>query len=326
MQVLVTGATGFVGKALCSSLASEDVSVRALVRSSRQPLEHAGIEMFQGDLTDPALLAHAATGADAIVHLAARVHVMRDTAADPVSEFRRVNVEGTRALLHAAREAGVRHLVFASSVKAVGGTTTTPWTSRTTPAPVDPYGVSKLEAERLLLDPDRAGNPTVTVLRFPLIYGPGMKGNMLQLFRLVHRGWPVPVGNNGNARSILFVGNAVAAIMRILGRVFHETDLPAPSGPFFTADGPALSTAQIVDEVARALGVTSRYISLPEGPLRAIARAIHPIAGNRPGELLDRLLGSLEVDQTEFERAYDYRAPYSSSEGMDLTARWFLQS
>jgi UDP-glucose 4-epimerase len=169
---------------------------------------------------------------------------MDDTAGDRFSAYRRANVDGTRAVLDAARAAGARTFVFASSVKAVGERSETPWTESVEPRPVDPYGVSKLEGERVVLG---AAAIRAVVLRLPLVYGPGVRANMLRLFRAVDSGWPLPVGGVKNRRSLLYVGNLVAAIRRAL-------EVDRVRGTYFLADGEGASTEDLVRAIARALG------------------------------------------------------------------------
>jgi nucleoside-diphosphate-sugar epimerase len=251
---------------------------------------------------------------------------MRDTAPDPLAEFRRVNVAGTRTLALIARDAGVKHIVFASSVKAVGEASIAPWNSSTPPHPVDAYGTSKLEAEQILIEMQSLDGPGVTVLRFPLLYGPGMKGNMLRLFRIVSRGWPVPVGSMENARSILFVGNAAAAITHLIDGGPIRSSTHTASGPFFVADGPGLSTAALATDIATALGVTSRTVRIHQGLLRMLGHIGDPVTGGRVSPLFNRLLSSLEVDEKEFERAYSFHPPYTTEQSLEITARWFLQA
>jgi nucleoside-diphosphate-sugar epimerase len=326
MRVLVTGAAGFVGQHLCRDLVASNISVRGLVRAESKAPLLSGVELLQGDVTDERTIRAAMDGIDAVVHLAARVHVMRDTAPDPLAEFRRVNVAGTRTLALMARDAGVKHIVFASSVKAVGDVSTAPWDSSTPAHPVDAYGISKLEAEQLLFALQSHGSPRVTVLRFPLLYGPGMKGNMLRLFRIVSQGWPVPVGSVENARSILFVGNAAAAITHLIGGGPTRSSTHTASGPFFVADGPGLSTAALATDIATALGVTPRTVRIHQGLLRMLGHIGDPVTGGRISAVFNRLLGSLEVDENEFERAYSFEPPYTMEQGLGITARWFLQA
>ena len=251
----------------------------------------------------------ALSGVDAVVHLAARVHVMRDTAADPAAEFRRVNVEGTRALLEEAIAAGARRFVLASSVKAMGESGSAAFTEETPPAPADPYGVSKLEAERIVAG--AAGRIHVSSIRFPLIYGPGVKGNMLRLFQLVDRGTPLPLGSVHNRRSLLFVGNAARAVQSLL-----EGD--HPSGEvFLCSDGEDVSTTGLVRAIGAALGRPARLLPLPMGLVRAI-----PFAS----PILDRLVGSLYFDSSKLTRLTGFRPPYDLSAGLAETARWYRAS
>jgi nucleoside-diphosphate-sugar epimerase len=325
MRVLVTGAAGFVGQHLCRDLVASNIAVRGLVRAESKVPLLAGVELCCGDITDERTIRSAMDGTDAVVHLAARVHVMRDRAAEPLAEFRRVNALGTQRLAIAARDAGVRDIVFASSVKAVGDASISPWNSCTAPHPTDAYGISKLEAEQFLLAMQSRTDPKVTVLRFPLLYGPGMKGNMLRLFRIVSRGWPVPVGSVENARSMLFVGNAAAAIKHLIDGDRAPRSMHAAAGPFFVADGPALSTAALATDIATALGVTSRTVRINQGLVRLLGHIGDTVTDGRISPVLRRLLGSLEVDEKEFERAYSFLPPFTREQGLKITARWFLQ-
>ncbi len=325
MRVLITGASGFVGQPLCRELAANYSTVRAFARDTSGMVASGANELMPGDITDMRAVRAAVDGVDAIVHLAARVHVMRDDAADPLAEFRRVNVEGTRLLAMAARDAHVKHIVFVSSVKAVADVSVIPLTSATPPSPGDAYGASKHEAEQLLLADGDAAKPRMTVLRFPLMYGPGMKGNMLRLFQLIAHGWPIPVGRPPNARSVLFVGNAVAAIVRALDRVANDPTSRTCSAALFVADGPGQSTAMLTQAIAAALGVPNRTIGVPSGMLRYVARISDSLSSTRLGATLDRLLGSLEVDEREFQREFDFQPPFTAQQGMEITAEWFRQ-
>jgi nucleoside-diphosphate-sugar epimerase len=249
----------------------------------------------------------AVTGVDAIVHLAARVHVMREVAADPLAEFRRANVESTALLAEEAAAAGVRQLVLASTVKAVGEVNSVVWTDSTPPAPRDPYGISKLEAERLVFEVAERHGSRAAILRFPLVYGPGVKGNILRLFALVDRGLPLPFGAVSNRRSLLYVGNLVAAVRSVL---------EAPLGgaeTFFVSDGRDLSLPSLLQLIGEALGKPARLMRVPPKLLRLLL----------PSGESQRLIGSLTVDASRLSRITGYHAPHSVEEGLRATADWY---
>jgi nucleoside-diphosphate-sugar epimerase len=318
--VLVTGATGFLGGHVCRALVARGVAVRGLVRQAGVSLP-AGVEPRRaGGLDDAAALAQALAGVEGVVHLAAHVHQRSIPASGGVeaARFHAVNVEGTRTLLDAAIAAGVRDFVLASSIKAVGEGRDAPYTEDTAPAPADAYGVSKLEAERLVrARSDRLHAP---VLRFPLVYGPEMKGNALRFFDAVARGTPLPLGSVRNHRSLLFTGNLVAAMLATL-------ESEAGSDTFFVSDGEDLSTADLALRIGRALGRPARLVPVPTPALRAAGRAGDVLARLVPWPLtsaaVDRLVGSLSVDSTKLTRATGYRPPCGVDEALRITAEWY---
>ena len=317
---LVTGASGFLGTHLCAALMAEGDPVRGLVRGAS--VLPSGVEPFQAaDLADRDALRRAVAGVENVVHLAARVHVMRDATADPLSAFRMVNVEGTRALLEAAASVGVRRFVYISSVKAVGEANETPWTESVTPCPVDPYGVSKLEAETLVRTFAAQRGIAATILRLPLVYGAGMKGNMARLFRQVDRGFPLPLGGIRNRRSLVYAGNVVFAIRGALQMPGTET--------YFVSDGEDLSTPELVQRVGRALSRTARLIPVSEGVLRAAGRAGDLAARFVPfpltSSVVARLLGSLTIDNGKLTRLIG-PLPFSVDAGLAITAAWYRSS
>lgn len=319
-RVLVTGATGFVGRHVVTELASHGWQVRAMVRRAGVALPDGVEAILASDVADRGALRGALPGCDAVVHLAARVHVMRDRAADPLAEFRRANVEATRVVLEEAARAGVRRLVLASSVKAVGESSEAPWTEATSPSPPDPYGRSKLEAERLVGALAPASGVEPVILRFPLVYGPGVRANMLRLFQLVYRGVPLPFGGLRNRRSLLFSGNAAAAVR-------HALDLPTVADPvFFVADDEDLSTPDLVRRIGLALGRPARLVPCPVTLLRAVGRLGDAAERLAPFPVttraVDRLVGSLAVDVGRLRRS-GFSPPVSVDEGLGRTAAWF---
>jgi nucleoside-diphosphate-sugar epimerase len=259
------------------------------------------------DPLDRRVVRAALVGADAVVHLAARVHVMRETAGDPLAEFRRTNVEATRVLAEEAVAVGARHFIFASTVKAVGEGNSVPWTEDAPSQPVDPYGQSKLEAEEALGELTRSRGIETTVLRFPLVYGPEVKGNMLRLFSLVDRGIPLPFGAVHNRRSMLYVGNLVAATRAALER-------PRPGfRTFFATDMRDLSLPELLRLVGEALGRPAKLLPVPPGLLRLLL----------PSAEAQRLIGSLAVDASSLSRETGYRPPFTVEEGIRRTADWY---
>ncbi len=272
----------------------------------RHPVE--GVQRVRvADPLDADAVRAAVEGSDAVVHLAARVHVMHERAAYPLAEFRRANVAATTVLAEQAAAAGVRSVVLASTVKAVGERNTSPWTEETPPEPMDPYGVSKLEAEQALAGIARRRKLGGAILRFPLVYGPGMKGNMLRLFSLVDRGMPLPFGAVANRRSMLYMGNLVAAVLAVLERESAEVET------FFASDGRDLSLTKLLRMIGEALGKPARLLPVPAGMLRMAM----------PRATADRLIGSLTVDASKLARVVGYRPPYSVEDGIRDTASWY---
>ena len=277
--------------------------------------------MTYAGLADAGALDHAFAGAEVVVHLAARVHVMRDMAADPLALYRQVNVEGTRQVLLAARRARVRRVLLVSSVKAVGEANTEAWTEETEPHPLDAYGISKLESEQLALAHSRDGGPEVTVLRLPLVYGPGVQANALRLLELVDRGVPLPFGRVRNQRSLLYVGNAVAAVHAVIEAPVDAGDI------FFVSDGVDLSTADLVRVIAAALGRPARLLPVPEWMLRLAGQGGDWLArlGTFPltTSAIDRLLSSLTVDTSRLRDRTGFVPPFTPDQGWADTVEWY---
>jgi UDP-glucose 4-epimerase len=249
--VVVTGADGFVGRAVCAHFRAAAVAFRGLVRTLSLATAARPDMLPTGDLTRiaDASLEQALQGARAVVHLAARVHVMRDTAADPLLEFRAVNVDATERLARAAAKVGASHFVFASTVK-VNGEATPPgraFCESDPPDPHDDYAASKWEAECTLADVARETGLPVTVLRLPLLYGPGVKGNVARLVDAVARGVPLPFGKVDNRRSLLGVGNFASGLDAVLA-----APPPAARGvsTYFVADAVPVSTSELIRAIA----------------------------------------------------------------------------
>jgi nucleoside-diphosphate-sugar epimerase len=316
--VLVTGASGFLGGHVAAALLGRGIRVKGMVRSPAVALPSGTIPVAVEGLDDVAGIRRALDGVKGVIHLAARVH--EGPAPGDAAVFRAVNLEGTRRLLEEAIGAGVKAFVFFSSVKAVGESSPAPWTELTPPAPVDGYGITKLEAEIAVRELAARHQVHATILRLPLVYGPGMKANALRLFQLVDRGLPLPLGGIRNRRSLLFSGNLIAALLATLENT-------AGDDTFFVSDGEDLSTPELIEAIGRALGRRAPLFALPGGLLRATAHVGDSIARVLPFPLttavLDRLAGSLAVDCSKLRRLTGYAPPYSVAEGLRLTAEWY---
>ncbi len=311
MRVLVTGASGFVGRALCPALRDAGHRVIAAVRNASGVPEGCEVRLVD-DIGPDTDWTEALQDVEAVVHLAARVHVMRKSAADPSTAFRRTNTEGTLCLARAGAKAGVRRFVFLSSIKVLGEASSHgPLTGASPPNPQDPYAVSKREAETGLSDLAREFGMEVVILRPPLVYGPGVRGNFLSLLRLIDRGFPLPLGAVRNHRSLLGLGNLADAIGLCL------THPAAPGGTFLLRDGEDLSTPELVRRLARALERQPRLWPLPEPVLTLTAGALGKSAEAR------RLLGSLTVDDRLIRQELAWNPPFTVDEGLAETAAWF---
>lgn len=298
-HVLVTGASGFVGSALLPRLRGDGHRVTALTRRAT-PVPGASHTARVSFLGDESALAPALRGVDAVVHLAARVHVMRDTVEDPLAEFRRVNVAGTLGLARAAASAGVRRFVFLSSIKVNGEEGY--FRESDTCSPHDPYGISKHEAELGLKEIESTSGMEIVIIRPPLVYGPGVRANFRSLIQIVRRGIPLPLGAVRNRRSMVGVRNLADCIVRCL-------DHPAAGGEtFFVSDGEDLSTPELIRRLARAMGRRPLLIPIPVPILAAGATLL----GKR--DILQRLTGSLQVDITKARTLLDWSPPFSIDE------------
>jgi nucleoside-diphosphate-sugar epimerase len=314
MRILLTGASGFVGRATLRSALAAGPKVCAVVRTGAAPAPPAQVVRIS-DLASYTRWRDALDGVDAVVHLAARVHVMRDRAADSLAAFRAVNVDGARQVASAAAEAGVRRFVFVSSVKVHGeASDDAPLTAESPLAPADAYGRSKAEAEDALREIESRSPLRVVVVRPPLVYGPGVGANFLTLLKVVSRGWPLPLGRIDNRRSLIYVDNL--ADLLLLAAVH-----PAAAGrALLVADGPPVSTPELIRRMGRALGRPVRLAAVPEPWLRLAGRATGRSAA------VDRLLGSLEVDDSPTRQLLGWREPVPPAEGLRRTADWFLDT
>ncbi len=308
MKVAVVGAGGFVGRALTARLLSDGHDVLPLVRTSRGlPGERLGGEL--GGETDwEGLLGDA----EAVVQLAARVHVMDERAADPLEAYRRVNVEGTLNLARQAAAQGVRRFVFLSSIKVNGERTEPgrPFRPDDVPAPEDAYGISKLEAEQALRALAAETGMAVTIIRPPLVHGPGAGGNFAAMVRWLKRGRPLPLGGaSANLRSLVGIDNLVDFIALCL---LHPE---AVNRTLLVSDGEDVSTRALLERLGAALGRKARLLPAPRALLRGTARLLGK------GAAADRLFSSLQVDISESRRLLGWTPPLSLDEGLRRAVR-----
>ena len=304
-RVLVTGATGLVGRAVAEQLVLDERAVRVAVRKPGTKLDQAEV-VAVGDIGEKTDWTAALEGVDCVIHCAARAHVLRDASSDPLLAYREVNVQGTRRLAKQASECGVRRLVFVSSVKVNGERTEPgmPFTFAAPAGPEDAYGQSKWEAEQSLHELGARAALEVVIVRPPLVYGPQAKGNFARLIELVRKGIPLPLGAVNNQRSLVALDNLVDLLVRCI-------DHPAaPGQTFLVSDGEDLSTQELVRRQAKAMGRPVRLVPVPVGLLRAAGR----LTGK--SKEVERLVSSLQVDIRHTQETLGWTPPVSVDEGL----------
>lgn len=309
MKILVTGANGFIGGALCQHLAASGQQVVPVVR---RPCDVPDARILMADDDDAAWSAVLA-GCDSVVHLAARAHVMHEHERDPLQAFRAVNVDMTLQLARRAAAAGVRRFVFMSTIKVNGEASVSgsPFGADDLPAPQDSYAASKQEAEAGLLGIARDTGLEVVIIRPPLVYGPGVKGNFASLIRWVRKGVPLPLGAVNNQRSLVAVDNLVDLVACVADR---KNTPQAVNQVFLVSDGEDLATPELLRKIALAYRVPVRLIPVPERWLQGVARLT-----GKPAEM-DRLLGSLVVDTTKTQELLGWRPVVSMDQQLHRMA------
>lgn len=314
MRILLAGASGFVGRGLVPVLLNQRHEVTAAVRKLTVDLDSRVTQGLIDGLSAEQDWQPLLIGQEAVIHLAARVHVMSDDSSDPLAEYRKVNVEGTLKLARQAVDAGVKRFIFISSVKVNGEGTTlgAPYSADMQAAPSDPYGVSKMEAEQGLRALAAETGMEVVIVRPVLVYGPGVQANVLSMMRWLHKGVPLPFGAIHNRRSLVALDNLVDLIATCIAHA------AAVNQTFLVSDGEDLSTTMLLRRMGAALGKPAHLLSVPSWMLETGATMLGKQA------LAQRLCGSLQVDISKTRELLGWTPPVTVDEALNKTAKHFL--
>lgn len=314
MRFLITGANGFVGKALCAELARRGHFVRAAVREVNQPIGNIAIASV-GSIDGVTDWTAALSNIDVVIHLAARVHVMQDSSEEPLEEFRKVNVQGTENLARQTVDSGVKRLVYVSSIGVNGLQTKLDniFTETDTVNPHNAYSISKWEAEQKLLQICNTTGLDVVVIRPPLIYGADAPGNFTKMIKVISKGIPLPLASACNRRSLIYIGNLVDAL--ILCAIHPD----AAGQTYLVSDGEDISTPELLLKLGLAMGKQVRLFSVPKVLLYIAAR----FTGKN--EEFDRLFGSLKIDSKKIRNQLKWQPPYKLEDGLNLTGQAYCK-
>ncbi len=310
LSVLVTGANGFVGRVVCEQLFARGHAVRGAARSQHEIPGGSFVQIATIDENTD--WSEALKGeVDVVIHLAARVHVMHDKSTNPLAEFRKVNTAGTERLARAAAKSGVRRFVYVSSIKVNGEATvgSERFTEQDVPKPQDPYAVSKWEAEQVLHRIAKETGIEVVVVRPPLVYGQGVKGNFAQMLKVLSKGIPLPLSAVSNSRSLVYVENLADALIVC---AIH----PAATGQtYLVSDGEDISTPDLLRSLANAMGVQTRLFYFPPSWLLFLAKMLGKAAP------LERLTGSLKINSDKIRNQLGWFQPFTLPAGLKKTVR-----
>lgn len=312
MQILVTGATGFIGRTLCRLLHDNGHDIVATIRDPAKAAGLPPVTLHQiGNIDGSSDWRSALAGCQAIIHLAARVHAPGHLV-DAMATARSINRDGTANLARQAAEAGVSRFLFCSTVKVYGNGRPEPYSDCDQPRPAEAYAISKWEAEQALAEIAASSAMTHTVVRPPLVYGPGVGANFLRLLRAVERGMPLPFGSIKNQRSIISVTNLASLIEKLLTH-------PRAAGQTITAaDNPPVSTPELIRLVAKALGRKPNMFPVPRSILATAAKLVGQ------GDKIEALVGSLSITPSGLLKEIGWQQLLTLEEGLAQTTRWYL--
>ncbi|TWG86421.1 nucleoside-diphosphate-sugar epimerase [Cupriavidus gilardii J11] len=313
MTILVTGATGFIGRRVCQYLTERGVAVRAAVRSAGRELPAGVSAVTVGNIDGNTDWKQALQGVDVVIHLAGRAHVLRETETDALAAFRTVNRDGTLALFRAAQRAGVRRMVHVSSI-GVYGPFTGPgeiFTAQSPGRPYNAYSQSKWEADVAMQEAAGDGPTEWVILRPPLVYGPGNEGNFLRLLKIVRQGWPLPLGSANAGRDMIYVDNLADALWTC------ATHPGAAGRVYVVRDGTPVGTAALIRALGAEMGRTPPLLPVPGALLVAAGRML-----GRSDDIT-RLLAPLRIDDAAIRTELHWSPPVSMQQGIELTVKWF---
>ena len=315
-KILITGATGFIAAPLIRALREQGHILSGTTRKTGVFSGTNGIPLHQvPEISENTDWSNIISGAEVVIHLAARVHIMKDQSRNPIEAFRCVNTLGTQALALQAANAGIKRFVFLSSAKVAGEISPLGGFKESGPiSPNDPYSISKFEAEQALLKIAQRGSMEVVIIRPPLVYGPNVKGNFLSLLKLAKRNYPLPLNSINNKRSLIFVDNLTDAITKA---VDHPK---AANKIFFLSDEENLSTTELINKISRAFGTKARIFNIPQKYLLLLGK----ITGNT--EIVKRLTQTLTVDSTRIKSDLNWSPPFQSDVGIKKTVNWYNRS
>ena len=314
MKILITGSSGFLGSNIINKLELLDYNIISVLRKITSASSSNSMQI--GEINGDTDYKDIFVGTDIVIHCAARAHIMNEEVADTLAEYRWVNVDGTLNLAQQAADAGVKRFIYISSIKVNGESTSgsVPFTEKDTATPIDPYGVSKYEAEEGLKKIAAETGMEVVIIRPPLVYGAGVKANFLNLLKLSSTKFPLPFGLVNNKRSMVYVNNLVDFIVKCID---HSA---AANQTFLISDNDDLSLSGLLQLIRKSMNKSARLIPVPIF-LFKLAGLIF-----RKQDVVDRLVGDLQVDTSKAISLLDWKPPYTVEQGIQATVDSFLEN